>query len=255
MIADQRTAVIEHYNRHSGLMENQPWFYDWILDALARAGAPRDAAICDVGCGTGALLARLRERGYTRLSGADFAPACVALAREHVAGARIFAHDIEQAPLPERYDVITLTTVIDFVASPSAALANLRASLKPGGTLLLSIRNRLAYWPWYHLRGLAGRIASPRLRHWFLWFTTPLGMRRSDQPYERMYAPAEMRRLIQGAGLRVAGEYGYHCLPMLWIPELPRWIAVMRRVDAWSRALPGRRRYYSYVFACKEAGL
>ncbi|HNP71445.1 MAG TPA: class I SAM-dependent methyltransferase [Kouleothrix sp.] len=250
MATDQRQLIVDHYNRHSQLMQNQPWFYDWIIDALQQARLARDAAICDVGCGTGALLAQLHGRGYTNLSGTDFAPACVELARQQLPCARFSVHDIEQRPLPEQYDLITLTGVIDFVADPAAALRNLRASLKPGGLLLFNIRNRMAYWPLYYLRGLAARLPNERLRHWFLWFTTPLGMRRSDQPYERVYAPPETRRLAGQAGLRVVAEHGYQWLPMLWIPEFPRWIGLMRRLDRWSSHLPGKQRYYYYVFVC-----
>lgn len=250
MTVNQRQMIVEHYNRHSQLMQNQPWFYDWIIDALQQTGVSLDASVCDVGCGTGALLAQLHARGYTHLHGTDFAPVCVDLAHQKLPETQICVHDIEQMPLPAQYDVITLTGVIDFVADPQAALLNLRASLKPGGVLLFNIRNRMAYWPLYHLRGLAVHLRSEWLRHWFLWFTTPLGMRRSDQPYERVYAPSEARKLARGGGLRVVGEYGYHWLPMLWIPELPGWIALMRLLDRWSRYLPGKQRYYYYVFAC-----
>lgn len=255
MAVEQRQMIVDHYNRHSKLMQNQPWFYDWIIDALQRAGVAPDAALCDVGCGTGELLAQLRAQGYTRLHGADFAPACVELASQKLPEAHLFVHDIEHQPLPTQYDVITLTGVIDFVAHPDAALRNLRASLKPGGVLLFNIRNRMAYWPLYHLRGLAKRLWSERLRHWFLWFTTPLGMRRSDQPFERVYNPAEARALARRAGFQAVGEYGYHWLPMLWIPEFPRWIALMRRVDNWSRWLPGKQRYYYYIFVCAAVPL
>lgn len=249
MPAPNRATTIDQFSRNAEQMENRSWFYEGLLAVWERLKVSPEVTICDVGCGTGALLARLQARGYRHLNGTDFAPNCVVATQQAVPEAEVFVHDIEQAPLPRRFDVLTLTTVIDFVADPVAALRHLRASLQPDGLALITIRNREAYWPWYHLRGLAHRLPSARLRHWFLWLTTPLGLQR-NWPHERVYSRAEARRLLRAGGLAIRAEHGFQCLPMLWIPEWSRWIRVMQWVDRRSQALPGRARYYGYVFVC-----
>lgn len=163
-----RAALARHYSEWAPAMENVAPFYAWVVAAVER-WVPRKAAIVDVGCGTGALLRHLAQRGYGHLTGVDIAPGCLDLAARRAPTARLALHDVEAAPLPERYDAALVTTVIDFVADPEAALANVHASLHPGGLLLLTIRNKLAFFPLYHLRGLARALAfSPRLAHWFL---------------------------------------------------------------------------------------
>src|SRR3990170_3212811 len=129
MEGPSKEAVIKHYNQCVSQMENQGWFYAGVLEVWDRLAIPRDAAICDIGCGTGALLARLLAQGYSQLSGTDFAPGCVTAARKAIPEAEVFIHDIEGAPLPRQYDVLTFTSVIDFLADPAAALRHMRASL------------------------------------------------------------------------------------------------------------------------------
>jgi SAM-dependent methyltransferase len=248
-----REAVINHYNGHVAQMQNRAWFYEWFLDAWDTHSIPHEAEICDVGCGTGALLERLHKRGYKHLSGTDFAEGCVVATQQAVPLASTFVHDIEQAPLPKQFDVIILTGVIDLLAEPISALQNIRASLKPGGICFITIRNRLAYWPFYHLRKLAPLIPTPRLRHWFLHFTTPLGMRRNDQPYERTYSPNEMRASLRLSGLKPVREHAYQWLPMLWIPDFPHLIRAMQRMEDLSHRVPGQSRHYWYIFACTPA--
>lgn len=197
-----RGIVVEHFDRYAGLMENQPWFYDWVLAVWERYAIPFEAEICDVGCGTGTLLTKLHTRGYRDLSGTDFAPGCVAVTRQALPSVHVFLHDIELAPLPRKFDVITATTVIDFVTEPESAIRNIVATLRPGGLAFITVRNRQAYWPLYYLRGLAEVIPNERLRHWFLWFTTPLALRRRNWPGERIYSLAESPRLLHAGGLR-----------------------------------------------------
>ena len=57
--------------------------YDVMLDVLADAPAGRRVLLCDLGCGTGGLLARLRERGLDHVDyrGIDRSAEAIRLAR------------------------------------------------------------------------------------------------------------------------------------------------------------------------------
>jgi SAM-dependent methyltransferase len=252
-MADLEQSVA-HYDQHASAMRNQDYFYNWLVKAVRQHVPNQKASICDIGCGPGALLARLWCAGYTQLTGVDFSSKCLALADHAVPCITLARHDIARAPLPASYDALLMTSVLDFLPEPVCALANARQSLRPGGVLLVTVRNRSAYWPLYHLRGLAGRLGrAPRLRHWFLWFTTPLGMRREDQPFERVYTLAEARNLIRAAGLTPVAAGGMMRLPMLWIPGLPRLIGVMIWADRVTAPLLGSAGCYYIAFACKAA--
>ena len=145
-----------------------------------------------------------------------------------------------------------MTNVLDFLPDPVTALCHTRESLSSNGLLFVSIRNRMAYWPLYHLCKLARVFEHyPRLKHWFLWFTTPLAMRRNDQPFERVYSPAEASELLAQAGLKLVARAGMMWLPMLWIPNLTSLIKVMKWVDKLGRLVPGYNRFYYYMFICQ----
>lgn len=244
------THDVAHYDAHAAAMRNLDFFYVWMRETVERYVA-RDAAICDVGCGTGALLHELAAAGYTQLAGTDFSAGCLALAARNAPGALLLTHDICAAPLPTQYDALVLACVLDFLPEPQRALNNLRASLRPGGRLLLHFRNRQAYWPWYHLRHVFARLPAGRVRHWALHFSTPLGLRRSDQPFERVYAPAEIRALLAHAGLQPVARAGAMMLPMVWLPELPTLVHALARAERPFRQLPPWRRHYQLLYVCE----
>ncbi|MBI2888046.1 MAG: class I SAM-dependent methyltransferase [Chloroflexi bacterium] len=226
----RKSPLIARFDRMAPAMENLPDFYDWVVGVFSHYHLAKDASIADVGCGPGALLERLAGLGYGRLLGTDFSQASLKLAAPRAPGARLLLHDIEEAPLPETQDVVLMTTVMDFLASPHPALANVRATLRPGGLFFVTIRNLWAYFPWYHLRGLAGSLERlPRARHWLLQLTTPLALRRGDWPYEAMYTPRDARSMLAKAGFRIVGVHGAQVLPMLWVPGVP-WMRALQRV-------------------------
>jgi SAM-dependent methyltransferase len=215
-------AAIAHYDKHAPAMENVTDFYDWLQRVLTEYAFPRSFRVADIGCGTGALLERLQHLGYSNVSGYDFSPGCLRIASERLPGVPFAEHNIEAGPLPQRYDLLLITGVLDFLADPIEALKNVRASLAPGGYALITIRNLHAYWPWYHLRGIAPLLKPiPRLHYWFLYFSTPLALRRNDQPIERMYTPQSVHSLLERVGLEVISTTGSQILPMLYIPGLP----------------------------------
>ena len=248
------SASVEHYNQQAAAMENQQHFYEWLLRVIQSLKVSPAARIVDVGCGTGELLRHLRVAGYTQLAGYDFSPGCLALAQQKLPQITWQQYDILAAPLPERYDLVLLTTVIDFVPAPLVALQHLRQSVAPGGLALITFRNRWAYWPGYYLRHLAPLLRRwPRVQHWGLWFTTPLGLRRHDQPFERTYSLAEARRLLTAAGLELVTSAGMMSLPMLWILDRPRLLGAVRAWDRWAQRWPMRAPFYQLAFVCRAA--
>lgn len=232
-------------------MENTSFFYEGVMNIFHSLKIFTNSSICDIGCGTGALLRKIFENGYDNLTGVDISEASVTLTQKRVPGAKVFTHDIEINPLGTKFDLIFLTGVIDFLPNPQQALQNLSNSLKPDGIAIISIRNLQAYWPWFHFRGLAKYIRPARLHHWFLWFTTPLGLRRYDQPFETVFTPKQARKLINGAGLSSSKEMGFQWLPMLWIPGSKRMIKIASALERISQKLPGNTRYYYYIFICR----
>jgi ubiquinone/menaquinone biosynthesis C-methylase UbiE len=122
--------------------EERMWWYRAlharVLDALARRPGP-PGALLDAGCGTGGLLRRMAALGRP-LVGLDYNPAAAARAVAK-SGAVAAAGDANRLPFADRaFTALTSCDVISHRAvDPSAALAEFRRVLAPGGTMVLNL--------------------------------------------------------------------------------------------------------------------
>ena len=118
------------------------------LDSLLRRYVTPEARILDVGCGTGANLARLRRLGlpFGPYTGVDFSPSMLALARKRFgdpSGALPVGVTFRQGDATaledtgERYDVIVSTYLLDHLSEPAAFVNGVQRFLAPDGRLLL----------------------------------------------------------------------------------------------------------------------
>ena len=103
------------------------------------SSVPPGARALDVGCNTGLLLDLLREAGY-RTVGIERSPSA---AEAVAAGHEVHAIDVEAGglELPERFDLITMTHVLEHLRRPTAALRWLRDQLAPDGVLVVEVPN------------------------------------------------------------------------------------------------------------------
>ncbi len=132
------------------------------------------ASVLDLGCGTGLVLARLRERRQVQgrsagdrpgpqeqcYLGLDASPRSIAVARESLGRwGRFEVADIEEAPFPAA-DVIVLADVLHYLPEPAqdAVLERAAQSLRSGGAILLREADAGGGWRFKVTR------ASERLR-------------------------------------------------------------------------------------------
>ncbi len=97
-------------------------------------------------CGTGFLLEQLAGRGFSGV-GVDLSPESVAIAQKRLeelgAADRLRAEVGSAYEPPEgRFELITLTDVLEHLEDPRACLRALRERLAPGGLLVISTPNR-----------------------------------------------------------------------------------------------------------------
>jgi len=246
------STLAEGWDRIAERMELYPQFYEFVADVVRIVSLPTNATIADIGCGTGRLLALLAERGYSNLTGVDFSKRAIELAQVRVPTAKLIRHDIVIGPLPYTYDAIFVTEVIEHLTDPRRALLHLYHSLAEDGYLFLSFPNRLAFWPWYHLRGLRHLVSWwPRMQYWIMWFTMPYEMR-SDQPLDHSYTPRQVAEFITAAGFHILCRRGMRLLPMFRIPGLDFTEAVVARLERIMQMLPPQWWYYRYMFVCQR---
>jgi len=136
------TLPAEHFASLARLEDRYWWHqtrYRAALAALERSGLARDAAVGDVGCGTGGFLRFMRARGYSRTSGFDVSPVALAAAAE--SGAALHAVDLDSpftlAGAP--FDALVALDVVEHLADDAAFLRAAAAALRPGGLLFVSV--------------------------------------------------------------------------------------------------------------------
>jgi 2-polyprenyl-3-methyl-5-hydroxy-6-metoxy-1,4-benzoquinol methylase len=93
--------------------------------------------LLDIGCGTGWFLQAAKERGYA-VSGFEFSAALARFTAETV-GCKVY--DSQLAAIPPGFDIATLFDVIEHVPNPVQTLKAVRATLKPGGIVLVFCPN------------------------------------------------------------------------------------------------------------------
>lgn len=119
-------------------------------DALSQF-APGDAAVLDVGCGTGISGAAFEAVGFTNVSGQDVNPDMLQVAETRGVYRELRLTDLEnQFPFePGTYDAIAAVGVIGIGAGPASLLTASLEMLAPGGHLVLSYNDHALADPEY----------------------------------------------------------------------------------------------------------
>ena len=103
----------------------------FILDA---AGVRPGVSVLDVACGTGVLFGDYLARDAARVTGVDISPemARIAVSKLRDPRVEVLCGDVEELPLPRRYDCCVVYNAFPHFAHPARLLARLSACLSPG---------------------------------------------------------------------------------------------------------------------------
>jgi ubiquinone/menaquinone biosynthesis C-methylase UbiE len=114
---------------------------------LNLAGDVEGRRILEVGCGSGPLMAALRDKGAI-VSGFDLSAEMIDLARRRLGDdVDLTVADLAK-PLPyddAAFDAVTASLVLHYLEDWTEPLAELRRVLKPGGRLILSVHHPFVY--------------------------------------------------------------------------------------------------------------
>jgi len=192
-------AVRDYWNRHIhdlDISTNAPGSREFFADLdqyhfeklhhlprLIDFAAYRGRQVLDVGCGAGTDLARFAREGAI-VTGVDLSSSAIALARQNFAQQGLTADlregDGEQLPFAdEQFDFVFAHGVVQYTARDQALVDECRRVLKPGGTAVFQVYNRISW-----LNGLSKVMKVP-LEH-------------EDAPVLRRYSAGEFRALLTG---------------------------------------------------------
>lgn len=188
-------------NRRISLGQHGRWKRAAVRQLLAHV--PERAVVLDLGCGTGDMLALLRdERPGLELIGLDFSPAMLRVAERRLRGdahLRLLRGDAMALPFDDgSLDGAVIAFALRNTADCDAVLRGLRRALKPGAPLVCIdsfTPERAWVRPFYrlyfaHLMPLLG--GGLRLREDYRWLS---------ESTESFLSPTELCRHMEGCGL------------------------------------------------------
>ena len=137
----------------------------------------------DVGCGAGTDLARF-ARGGANATGVDISGSAIALAKANFEQQGLAADlreaDCEHLPFEdESFDLVYAHGVVQYTSNDRALVAECRRVLKPGGTAVFQVYNRISW-----LNALSKLMK--------------VGLEHEDAPVLKKYSIGEFRALLAG---------------------------------------------------------
>jgi S-adenosylmethionine-dependent methyltransferase len=196
-----------------------------VIAARAAQAGRASLDIVDVGAGTGGLAVSMASLGH-RVTVVDPSPDALAAARWRAAEAGVTFTEVqgEASDLPALVgepgaggdsadgrgaDLVICHNVLEYVDSPSAALAAIARVLRPGGTVSILAANTVAA---VLQRALAGKYAEARAMLPGPVSSSPVSPGGPAGPAgatpSRRFTLPELTALIEGAGLRAGDAHG-----------------------------------------------
>jgi SAM-dependent methyltransferase len=199
--------------------------------ARAEAASPGTVAALDAGCGRTSSLRRFRRR-IARLVGADIHAPDVTVPYLDEFAIVDLCGPADAFPAGS-FDIVLSSFTLEHFADPAAALSNLRAWMRPGGTLVATTVNR---------------------RHPFVhaYLSLPSGLRSRVQPWVKATAadahplvgecndPAVIRSAIEAAGFTDVSLLTVGHLARAWGRHWPTFLLGLAG-DLLTRGFPSRR--------------
>ena len=155
--------------------------------------------ILEIGCGDGATLAALKQKGARWVEGVDIDENAISIAAQNALIDKTHHADFEAAPLrmsPSSYDLVIASHVIEHFVDPWKSLISLIDLVRPSGQLLIAFPN---------VRNI--RVTGPLLLRGE-WKYTPTGS--LDWTHLRFFTLSSMKSTFQWAGIKITrtgGEY------------------------------------------------
>lgn len=141
----------------------------------------RGRRVLEVGCGAGVDLVRF-AKGGAEVTGVDLAPSAIELARANFAQQGLTADlrvaNSEALPFDDNtFDLVFAHGVVQYTADPGRLVEECRRVLKPGGTAIFQVYNRISW-----LNALSKLMK--------------VGLEHEDAPVLRKFSIGELRALV-----------------------------------------------------------
>lgn len=189
----------EYFARLAEIEESNFWFRarNELIQWALRNYFPDAKSFFEVGCGTGFVLAGVRERfPRMHLVGSEIFADGLVFAKARVPEAELYQMDARRIPYACEFDVVGAFDVLEHLAEDESALTQMFNAARPGGGFLVTVP-----------------------QHRFLWSA-------SDQhaKHQRRYNRAELRRKVESAGFQIERITSFNSLllPLMILSRMQR---------------------------------
>jgi 2-polyprenyl-3-methyl-5-hydroxy-6-metoxy-1,4-benzoquinol methylase len=127
--------------------EDHPWYKARmvLINEIISNDLLKNSSILDFGCGSGAVLEMLKNKGYANIQGMDVSKACVNLVKSRGIKAGLIRTDMLNLG-KDKYDFILLLDVLEHIEKDSELLKNLATSLRDNGKILITVPAHQFLW-------------------------------------------------------------------------------------------------------------
>ncbi len=168
----------EYFARLAQLEPGNFWFRarNQLIVWALQTYFPTATSLFEVGCGTGFVLAGIREAATgIRLAGSEIFSDGLIFARDRLPKVELYQMDARQIPFHREFDVVGAFDVLEHIAEDELVLSEMFKATRPGGGILLTVP-----------------------QHQFLWSELD-----QHSMHQRRYNRAELRGKVERAGFRV----------------------------------------------------
>jgi SAM-dependent methyltransferase len=135
----------------ASLEERHFWFRarSRLVTGTLRRLFPEARSFFEIGCGSGAVLRRVRAAcpGIGRLAGSDVHVEGLARARSHLGGdVALYQMDARRIPFRREFDVVGCFDVLEHIREHEEVLEGIRRALRSEGGLLLTVPQHPQLW-------------------------------------------------------------------------------------------------------------
>lgn len=162
----------EYFEQQLNIEEGSFWFRarNRLICSVIAPFMINDVSFCEVGCGTGYVLAELARRFQNaRFFATDIYSNALAFASKRTPAATLYQMDACSTPFSAEFDIMGIFDVLEHIEEDEVVLRQLHNALKPKGILLITVPQHPCLWNQYdklvcHVRRYTRKEMHSKLR-------------------------------------------------------------------------------------------
>lgn len=122
---------------------NESKYIENIINIISPYIIDKNSNICDIGCGNGLLLKKLKSFNYTNLYGVDLSQSCIEPLKQE--GINVGNGSVLNIPFDTKMDIIIVSHILEHIIDIKSSLESIRNKLSNNGIIYVEVPNTNSY--------------------------------------------------------------------------------------------------------------